>query len=199
MKRSFMPNFIHSLDAANVHLLLDNISKINVPIYTIHDCFATTPNNMFTLETLVKKAFIDIYFKDEGYLFKIHKYFVENIISATDFYFEDVEDACTEYNNPYENKNYIAFENIAQKPHPVTSNSAPQREGYKTEPTKTNYTSRDQENINLKILNDTTIKVINRKTKEIIEIPNLPVGYFEKNKKINDFIKGLLNSKYFIG
>jgi hypothetical protein len=133
MKRSFMPNFIHSLDAANVHLLLDNISKINVPIYTIHDCFATTPNNMLTLETLVKKAFIDIYFKDEGYLFKIHKYFVENIISATDFYFEDVEVACTEYNNPYENKNYIAFENIAQKPHPVTPTSAPQREGYKTE------------------------------------------------------------------
>lgn len=35
--------------------------------------------------------------------------------------------------------------------------------------------------------------------KDIFEIPNLPDGYKEKNKNLNDFIKGLLNSKYFIG
>lgn len=84
LKRSFMPNFIHSLDALNVQLLLANISKLILPVYTNHDCFAATPNNMFKLERLVKEAFIDIYLKDEGYLIKLYKHFVDTIISATD-------------------------------------------------------------------------------------------------------------------
>jgi DNA-directed RNA polymerase len=53
-----MPNFIHSLDATNVQLLLDSLFKIKIPVYTVHDCFAATPNNMFTMENLVKEAFI---------------------------------------------------------------------------------------------------------------------------------------------
>lgn len=77
MKRSFMPNFIHSLDTANVHLFLLNISEIKLPVYTIHDCFASTPNNMFKLVKYVKQAFIEIYFKDDGYLSKLHKHFIE--------------------------------------------------------------------------------------------------------------------------
>lgn len=72
MIRSFMPNFIHSLDAANVHLLLNNLSPENIPIYTVHDCFASTPNNMLQLERFVKEAFIEIYFNKEGYLKKLH-------------------------------------------------------------------------------------------------------------------------------
>ena len=36
------------------------------------------------MEKLVKEAFIEIYFNDEGYLLKLHKHFVENILSATD-------------------------------------------------------------------------------------------------------------------
>ena len=147
-----MPNFIHSLDAANVHLLLYSLCKLNIPAYTVHDCFAATPNNMLTIEKLVKEAFINIYFKDEGYLLKLHKLFVDAIISVTDPYSDDGGDIYSEYNNQYEN---------------------------------------------LKTLNDKTIKVINRNSDEIIEIPNLPIGYFEKN--LNEFIKGLLNSKYFIG
>jgi hypothetical protein len=58
------------------------MSNTKLPVYTIHDCFAGTPNNMFTMAKLVKQAFIDIYFNDEGYLGKIHKHFVETIISA---------------------------------------------------------------------------------------------------------------------
>jgi len=69
MIRSFMPNFIHSLDAANIHILLNNLAlDYDIPVYTIHDCFATTPNNMKLLEYKVKEAFIEIYFKDEGFL-----------------------------------------------------------------------------------------------------------------------------------
>lgn len=40
--------------------------------------------------------------------------------------------------------------------------------------------------------------VINNKTKEIFYIPNLPPAYTERSKLLTDFIKGLLNSKYFI-
>ena len=39
MSRYFMPNFIHSLDASNVHLLINYLSKKdNIYFYTIHDC-----------------------------------------------------------------------------------------------------------------------------------------------------------------
>ena len=149
MKRSFMPNLIHSLDAANVHLLLANIATLNLPVYTVHDCFAGTPNNMLTMEKLVKEAFIDIYFKDEGYLLKLHKHFVESILSATDqIYTKDFD---TNTPNTLDN------------------------EGNKT------------------------IDVMNRFTNEIISIPELPKGYTERNKDLTSFIKGLLNSKYFIG
>lgn len=73
IKRAFMPNFIHSMDAANIHILIDKLIKnnINIPIFTIHDCFATTPNNMELLNLYVKEAFINLYF-DEDYLKKMH-------------------------------------------------------------------------------------------------------------------------------
>jgi DNA-directed RNA polymerase len=77
MLRSFMPNFIHSLDASNVHLLINYLFKDNISFYTIHDCKASTPNKIGILEKTVKKAFIDIYFKDEGYLLKTHKKFIK--------------------------------------------------------------------------------------------------------------------------
>jgi len=40
---------------------------------------------------------------------------------------------------------------------------------------------------------------MDRVSKEIIQLPELPVDYIDKNKNIHSFIKGLLNSKYFIG
>jgi DNA-directed RNA polymerase len=52
-----MPNLIHSLDAFNIHLLIPKLT--DQPIYTIHDCFATTPNNMATLEYFIKEAFVE--------------------------------------------------------------------------------------------------------------------------------------------
>lgn len=63
-----MPNLVHSLDASNVHLLCNNLT--GQPLYTIHDCFATTPNNMEFIEHCVKDAFIKIYFSSGNYLEK---------------------------------------------------------------------------------------------------------------------------------
>ena len=63
IKRSLMPNLIHSLDATNIQLFINKVEKA-IPFYTIHDCFASLPNNMMYLESKVKEAFIEIYFKD---------------------------------------------------------------------------------------------------------------------------------------
>jgi DNA-directed RNA polymerase len=83
MSRSFRPNFIHYLDASNVHLLILYLSALYAtvirPLYKIHDCFGSTPNNIALLEGTVKKAFIDIYFKDEGYLLKAHNKIIKEI------------------------------------------------------------------------------------------------------------------------
>ena len=130
IKRSFMPNLIHSLDAANIHLFIKKIS--NMPIYTIHDCFASLPNNMNILEILVKQAFIEIYFKDGNYLKTMHDHILKQIYSYTD----------------------------------VMRNS-----------------------------NGEEYIKVNGKDYVIPQIPNS----FLDNKVMNEFIKGLQNSKNFIG
>jgi DNA-directed RNA polymerase len=92
MIRSFMPNFIHSLDAANVHLLLHNLINNPIPVYTIHDCFASTPNNLLLVERRVKEAFIDIYFKEIGYLEKTHGDIINQINKSYEIiYIDDKE------------------------------------------------------------------------------------------------------------
>lgn len=94
MLRSFMPNFIHSLDASNVHLLLNNIGQdeIKIPVYSVHDCFASTPNNMLLLEKKIKTSFIDIYFKEEGYLLNTHNSIIKQIKDGHGTYFnKDIE------------------------------------------------------------------------------------------------------------
>lgn len=81
-KRAFLANLVHSLDARNIHVLVKLINEYgsHFPIYTIHDCFATTPNNMYkSLEPLVKRAFIQIYFSDEGFLTKIHNNIMKDL------------------------------------------------------------------------------------------------------------------------
>ena len=74
-----MPNLIHSLDAANIHMLCDKLN--HEPLYTIHDCFATTANNMETIERNVKSSFIEIYFNNTTYLEKMHNSLIDQIKS----------------------------------------------------------------------------------------------------------------------
>lgn len=79
---AFMPNLIHSLDASNIQLLVYLIINLpfemgsininnDIPLYTIHDCFASNIENINKIETLVKSAFIDMYF-NVNYLIKLH-------------------------------------------------------------------------------------------------------------------------------
>lgn len=73
IKRSFMANFIHSLDAANIHYLIKIIISTpeykdkKIHLYTIHDCFASVNDQMDIIEYLVRKAFSKLYF-EENYL-----------------------------------------------------------------------------------------------------------------------------------
>jgi len=53
IKLGLMPNFIHSLDASNIHILISNILKLkleNINLYTIHDCFASDYKNIAIIE-----------------------------------------------------------------------------------------------------------------------------------------------------
>lgn len=73
--RSFMPNLVHSLDAASLALLLDsyfnNCYKVN-NIYTVHDCFAVTANNIDSLMLLLKLVYRKIYSRD-SYIIKLDR------------------------------------------------------------------------------------------------------------------------------
>lgn len=58
---SFVPNFIHSMDASNIILLMKKANNLNINIVTIHDCFGIHANHTELLSHLVKEAFISIY------------------------------------------------------------------------------------------------------------------------------------------
>jgi len=83
-----MPNFIHSLDAANVHLVLVSMSDRSLPVYIILDCFASTANNLNKNIKLVKAVFINILLLRRRLLSKkkLHQHYVAAIISETDYY-----------------------------------------------------------------------------------------------------------------
>jgi DNA-directed RNA polymerase len=82
IKTSLMPNLIHSLDACNIHLLVNELleGERRLPLYTIHDCFASTPNNISTLEIYIKRTFLKIYFEGD-YLEEMHKNILAQITS----------------------------------------------------------------------------------------------------------------------
>ena len=84
IKTGLMPNFIHSLDASNIHILIKNILKYlpkqNINLYTIHDCFASVNDQMDIVETLVRKAFSALYF-EKNYLAELDVCLVNQIKS----------------------------------------------------------------------------------------------------------------------
>ena len=78
--RAFMPNLVHSLDAASLALLEEYYFKtVDVKnLYAIHDCFAVTANNVDTLISYLKLVYIKIYSEDE-YLRGLDKELIQHI------------------------------------------------------------------------------------------------------------------------
>lgn len=80
--RAFMPNLIHSLDAASLALLIDyyfSDKSSNIKnIYTIHDCFAVTANNVDNLLGFLKLVYYNIY-SENNYLKQLDKEILHNI------------------------------------------------------------------------------------------------------------------------
>ena len=64
---SFIPNFIHSMDASNIVILVKKVTELNLNlnIITIHDCFGIHANQAELLSYLVKESFISIYGKKD--------------------------------------------------------------------------------------------------------------------------------------
>ena len=109
--RSFIPNLIHSLDAANIHLLINDLDDTDkeINLYTIHDCFATTPNNMKIINDKLKSAFIKMYF-DLNFINLMHDSFIYQINSITNIYTENIKE-----NGILLEKNFIFSEDKNEK------------------------------------------------------------------------------------
>lgn len=76
---SFIPNFIHSMDATNIVLLIKRVNHdFKFDIVTIHDCFGVHSNNVELLSYLVKESFISIYGNKDS-IDKFHSHMLENI------------------------------------------------------------------------------------------------------------------------
>jgi len=79
-KRATMPNLIHSLDATTIAILYSNFKNIG-PLYTVHDCFGVTANNVPRLILKLKLVYIQLY-SSTGYLKKFDT-FVKTTINET--------------------------------------------------------------------------------------------------------------------
>ena len=77
-----MPNLIHSLDATSLALLTENFfnySNSDIKnLYSIHDCFAVTGNNIQTLINFIKFVYVQIY-SENNYLRKFDEGIIESI------------------------------------------------------------------------------------------------------------------------
>ena len=59
MKSATSANYIHSLDAAIVHLsILDTPAE--VPVFTVHDCWAMVPGTISQVIPHARKAFLNV-------------------------------------------------------------------------------------------------------------------------------------------
>ena len=81
---AFMPNFIHSMDATNIQLLIKRFTDKNktINLLTTHDCYATSPNYMCDLNKEIRLAFLMIYFNFD-YIKSVHENFIKQIYNTT--------------------------------------------------------------------------------------------------------------------
>ena len=115
MSTAIMPNVVHSLDASAIALLLDflksstndfDTNNIN-NIYTVHDCFAMTSNNIKRLVECLKNTYIKIY-SDNVYLLEMDKYVRNHIEQSLNTVFNEKGD---KFKNPKTGR-YIKYPNV---------------------------------------------------------------------------------------
>jgi DNA-directed RNA polymerase len=96
---AFMPNFIHSMDATNIQLLIKRLiyKGFIMNLLTNHDCFATTPNYMYYLNKEIRLAFFMIYFEDD-YIKNVHEHFIKQIYNTTELIYIKETDKLVEIN-----------------------------------------------------------------------------------------------------
>ena len=81
-----MPNLIHSLDATSLCLLFKRFCELyeTPQFYSIHDCFGTTADKVFTLKTLLASVYTDLYTKDH-YLYSFDRNLFKDIERNTGY------------------------------------------------------------------------------------------------------------------
>ena len=93
-----MPNLIHSLDATSIAMLYKEFKNVG-HIYTVHDCFAVTANNVPKLVLMLKYVYLKIY-SDNEYLrkFDLHiRTYISNTLGEKRFKVDGFE---IKYLNP---------------------------------------------------------------------------------------------------
>lgn len=85
-----VPNFVHSLDAANVRYLIKQLLSYDkqINIFTIHDCFASHANKIGFIKLEVKLAFLNIY-SNKDFLNKSYHNFMIEYIKKSGFILSD--------------------------------------------------------------------------------------------------------------
>lgn len=58
--KSLAPHIIHSIDAYILREIARRCAKLELPLYTIHDSFGTTPNYYFELNEVVRQVLADV-------------------------------------------------------------------------------------------------------------------------------------------
>ena len=87
---AIVPNLIHSLDAANISLLIKSLlaedKKMN--LVSIHDCFASDANNIDLLHFNIRAAFLRIY-QNNNFINDFHKFIIDYLINLGVYVFDN--------------------------------------------------------------------------------------------------------------
>ena len=114
MTTAIMPNVVHSLDATAIAMLYEllksptNLKKAPVNnIYTVHDCFAMTANNINRLMECLKNTYIKMY-SDNVYLLEMDKYVRNHIEQSLNTKFNEQGNS---FKNP-DTGRYLRYPNV---------------------------------------------------------------------------------------
>ena len=83
IKRAFMPNFIHSLDAAIMHIALSRLDP-SMAVASVHDCFATHLTDLSTLKQTLLETNADVFSLSPSVFWR--KIFMANPLGKNDFH-----------------------------------------------------------------------------------------------------------------